>query len=50
MRWEFGFFSEKAANTVRFKFFFKKKQQNGLAKPGYSAARGCIDDESVKSL
>jgi len=25
MRWEFGFFSEKAANTVRFKFFFKKK-------------------------
>jgi len=25
LRWEFGFFSEKEENTLRFKFFLKKK-------------------------
>jgi hypothetical protein len=33
------FFKEGVQKTVRFKIFLSKKQQNGLAKPGHSAAR-----------
>ena len=32
------------------KFSFKKRQWNGLAKPGHSAARACIEHEPLESL